>query len=89
MCDVTRKATLTNLDDWVEGVFGVTGEVPVEIMANKVDLVDETTIEESEIEEAAESYQSRYHFTSAKTGEHVDEAFLSIAQRVAAKLLDH
>jgi len=38
VCDVSRKGTLEDLDDWIDHVLKVVGEIPVYIVANKVDL---------------------------------------------------
>ncbi len=35
VCDVTRKKTLEDLDDWIEGVYSVTGKVPIEFLATR------------------------------------------------------
>src|SRR5439155_2825577 len=35
VCDVTRKETLDDLEDWVAAVVKVTGNVPIEFLANK------------------------------------------------------
>lgn len=87
VCDVTRRSTLDDLDDWIEGVYGVTGRIPIEFLANKIDLKDKTQFGEEELRQSARAYESPYHFTSAKTGENVDAAFKNLAERVAAERL--
>lgn len=82
VCDSTRKSTLEDLDDWIEGVYSVTGKVPIAILANKVDLKDKRELKPEEMEQFAKAYDSPSHFTSAKTGEGVDEAFLSLSHRI-------
>ena len=37
VCDVTRKQTLEDLGEWVAAVVKVTGNVPIEFLANKAD----------------------------------------------------
>ncbi len=37
--DVTRKKTFENLDEWIEEVFSVTGEIPIVVLGNKYDLI--------------------------------------------------
>jgi small GTP-binding protein len=83
VCDVTRRKTLDDLDDWIEGVYSVTGKIPIEFLGNKIDLKDQAQITEDEMVQAARAYDSPFHFTSAKTGVNVETAFQSLAERVA------
>ena len=83
VCDVTRRQTLDDLDDWIEGVYSVTGKIPIEFLGNKVDLKDQLQITEDEMVQAARAYDSPFHFTSAKAGVNVETAFQSLAERVA------
>jgi small GTP-binding protein len=83
VCDATRKKTLEDLDDWIEGVYSVTGKIPIEFLANKVDLKDQVQIAEDDLVQAARAYDSPFHFTSAKMGMNVEIAFQSLAERIA------
>ncbi len=87
VCDVTRKSTLDDLDDWIEGVYSVTGKVPIQFLANKVDLKDKAEFGETEMLQATRAYDSPSAFTSAKTGESVEPGFQSLAERVAKERL--
>ena len=83
VCDVTRKTTLDDLDDWIEGVYSVTGKIPIQFMANKWDLKDQAELGEEELVQATKAYDSSFFFTSAKTGESVETAFQNLAERIA------
>ena len=83
--DLTRPATLAELGGWIEGVYSVTGKIPIQILANKVDLVEDAASRQSELEEVAKTYNSPLHLTSAKTGVNVNEAFHRLAEEVAAR----
>jgi len=83
VADVTRKTTLDDLDDWIEGVYSVTGKIPIQFMANKWDLRGQAEIGEEELTQATKAYDSPYFLTSAKTGENVEAAFQNLAQRIA------
>jgi GTPase SAR1 family protein len=74
---------LDDLDDWIEGVYSVTGKIPIEFLGNKIDLKDQIQISEDEMTQAARAYESPFRFTSAKAGVKVEDAFQSLAQRVA------
>jgi small GTP-binding protein len=83
VCDATRKKTLEDLDDWIEGVYSVTGKIPIEFLANKIDLKDQVQVTEDDMVQAAKAYDSPFHFTSAKTGISVELTFQSLAERIA------
>ncbi len=83
VCDATRKKTLEDLDDWIEGVYSVTGKIPIEFLANKVDLAEQVQVTEDDMIQAAKAYDSPFHLTSAKTGVNVELAFQSLAERIA------
>ena len=81
VCDLTRPETVDGLRDWIDSVLRVAGEVPVHVIANKSDL--DWKVDEQAIEEFAQSYESPYHITSAKTGDNVEVVFADVAIRVS------
>jgi small GTP-binding protein len=83
VCDVTRRKTLDDLDDWIDGVEAVAGRVPILVVVNKADLLKEAQVTEREITQVARAFESDYILTSAKTGENVEEAFRKIGALVA------
>ncbi len=85
VCDVTRKATLTELESWIKAVSKVAGDIPVQILANKVDLVDDTELAEDDIKEFSDRIDSTYVMTSAKTGENVEDSFDIVARKIIDK----
>jgi len=87
VCDVTRRNTLDDLDDWIEGVYSVTGKIPIVFIANKVDLKDKMQFSESEVTQATKAYDSPFYFSSARTGDNVEAAFQTLADRVAKERL--
>jgi small GTP-binding protein len=83
VCDVTRRKTLDDLDDWIDSVEAVVGKVPILIAVNKADLMKEGQLTELDIAQGAKAFESEFVMTSAKTGEGVEEAFRKLALIVA------
>ena len=87
--DVTRRATLESLNDWIDKVWKVVGHVPMIVFGNKVDLrEDMPSISSEEGEEFAKEVANKsgvevlYFDSSAKTGMNIEEAFQTIAENV-------
>jgi small GTP-binding protein len=78
VCDLTRKYTLQRMDDWAKSITDVTGKIPMVALINKADLKDKADFTEDEVKEAIGKYNIPYYFTSAKTGDNVEAAFLQI-----------
>jgi small GTP-binding protein len=87
VADLTRYSTLKELDDWVQGVFKIVGEIPVVIAINKVDLKDEVMVlyGDKEIAQAARAFDAPYYYASAKTGENVQEVFTRLGRMILEK----
>ena len=85
VCDVTRKETLTDLEEWIAAVVKVTGNIPVELLANKVDLKDERVVSDGDVKSLADSHGATFLLTSAKTGENVEDAFAKLAELIASR----
>ncbi|MEE9237543.1 MAG: Rab family GTPase [Thermoplasmata archaeon] len=89
VCDLTRYSTLRELDDWIQSVYNVAGDVATMYVINKVDLKDEIMLlfGEKEIEMAAQAFDASYFYTSAKTGENVQLAFQTLADEIVRRNL--
>ena len=84
--DVTRRETFLNLGSWIEELYQFSGKgiIPIIILANKMDLIDEQKVTIEEVETFVEelnkktkkhSIENFYLETSAKTGLNIDKAF--------------
>ena len=80
VCDLTRRSTLEDLDDWADHIIRVVGDVPLVVAVNKADLADEAKFDEDAVSTFLSAYGASYVFTSAKTRENVERAFESLAQ---------
>jgi len=93
VCDLTRYSSFEALDEWIPRALRVTGEVPLVLVVNKTDLRDQVMCLYDDHEPAAkaDSYHGSAAWTSAKTGEHVNDCFgqlaVEIVRRYAAPML--
>jgi Ras-related protein Rab-23 len=75
--------SFTHIKKWYEVVKNNCGNIPIVLFANKVDLVDEKSINTSKIQNLVEEHNFlKYFFTSAKTGQGVVEAFNTIIEQL-------
>jgi small GTP-binding protein len=84
VCDVTRKNTILDSEEWANNLYEITGEIPIVFLANKTDLKDKASITEEDLKELAGKFNAPYYFTSAKTGENVNSSF----HRLGKMMLD-
>jgi len=82
VCDVTNTDTMNRLDGWLDRTYKIAGDVPVSILANKVDLVEASKVDEGSFEQFRKGYDAPCFYTSARTGENVPKAFLDLATRI-------
>lgn len=78
VCDVTRKQTLEGLDEWVRVFRSVCPESPIVFLGNKSDLKHEAQVSEADLAELASGNGGNHYMTSAKTGAHVEDAFMKM-----------
>ena len=76
--DVSRDETFDGIEYWVEGIRRISGDIPLIILGNKIDLVE--SFDASNAEAMAEYYGTKFFNTSAKTGLNVERAFLELGQ---------
>src|SRR5207249_1137180 len=81
-----RRFIQDQFDDRYISTLGakVSGNVPIEFLANKADLKDEMDVTEADIRRTAEAHRAPYLFTSAKTGQNVEDAFAKLAKMIAS-----
>ena len=87
VCDLTRPTTLEDLDDWIDNVFRVVGRIPVVVAVNKADLAQEAKFDEADVAQFAEAFNSKFLYTSAKTGQGVEQAFRVLGDIVSREQL--
>lgn len=88
VCDLTQRQTLESLNDWIDSITRIAGIIPTVILANKNDLQDKMQFGEAELRKLAETLDSPFMYTSAKTGENVDDAFLAIGRLMVKRQMN-
>lgn len=76
--DLTRRETLESFNQWLGSLYKIVPDIPVVLLANKNDL--EGKFGREEIEEVVSAYGFPFFFTSAKTGENVNNAFYTLGK---------
>jgi small GTP-binding protein len=76
--DLTRKETLESFEQWLMSLYQVAGVIPIVVLGNKNDLSSE--FGEDEIKELVAEYGFQFYLTSAKTGNHVNDAFQDLGK---------
>ncbi len=85
VCDLTRKDTFYDLNNWVQMVRKQVGDVPIVFLGNKADLGERVVVSPDELARMGAILNAKYFLTSAKTGQNVNEAFQSLADAIASK----
>lgn len=85
VCDITRRSSLEDLRSWWRTVSGTVGEIPWVLVVNKIDLRGRFTYGENKILRISELLKAPHLFTSAKTGERVEEAFRILGRRIVER----
>ena len=82
--DVTRHETLVTAFSIQQMVEREVGRLPFYALLNKNDLAENSEVSETEIEDL-KNYNWQIIRTSAKTGEHVEQAFQDLAKQMLGK----
>ena len=82
VADQTRKGTLPELDGWSRSIRSVAGDIPTFGMVNKHDLPRDKAFKEGEIEAFFEKRGWPWAYTSAKSGEGVEDAFRRLVEMI-------
>ena len=78
--DLTNSASFVHLPQWIEEVrANVKIEIPLLLVGNKSDLVDQRAVSLEEINTFTSNFNLYYMETSAKTGEGVGDCFYILA----------
>jgi small GTP-binding protein len=83
------KGSFGNVSNWHDDIIKHCGELPIVLFGNKIDLVDESTLDDSNVAALVNDRNFLGYFkTSAKTGNGVYEAFQAIIKELYTKYKD-
>lgn len=77
--DITSKASFEALDGWLNEIYIHVGAIPLILVGNKTDLVDQREVLREQAEAYAQEKNHQYIETSAKSGVGVDKMFLALS----------
>jgi len=80
--DMTRAQSLRDLTKWIDGVRDSVGPVPVYALGNKTDLTPRREVNPEDASSVLRSYECPVMYTSAKTGDNVEQAFQGLAKTI-------
>lgn len=78
--DTTRPETIGRTDEWMSALNGVTGDIPLVLLENKVDL--ESNIDPAVVKKVAKKHKLIHVQTSAKEDTNVEEAFTEVTRQI-------
>lgn len=85
VCDLTRNETFDSLETyWIPRLTNVAGRIPQVIVGNKVDLVENRKAAEDKLGNLSKKHECPCFVSSAKTGENVEAAFLTLGKSILA-----
>jgi len=85
VCDPSRRETFRNLFRW-DHQFRENAAAPnIVLLFNKSDLSDRWEVAKEEAEALAGQLGYSFNFTSAKTGQNVEESFILLVRRILDK----
>ncbi len=87
--DLTQPETLKNLYAWSKDIKDLIGDTPGLILGNKHDLAEERKVPDEAIQNLSRDIGLPVVFTSALTGENVDEAFKELGLKIVAIVRHH
>jgi small GTP-binding protein len=80
------KKSFEHIEDWHKDIIEHCGEIPIVIFANKVDLVDERSLNDPKLQSLVDKQNFLgFYKTSAKTGSGVIEAFNDLIDKLYRK----
>ena len=86
--DITDKKSFDNLGKWMNDIEEeeVSEKIPIILIGNKSDLIEERVVSKEEGEKMAKQYNLKFYETSCKNGDNVENCFLDLARQIIEKM---
>lgn len=85
VCDITRRETLTIVAEYARQSRIINPKIKLVFVCNKMDIETNRVIADEDLREVSSTFgDGTYFFSSAKTGENVDDVFFSLAEKIDA-----
>jgi len=78
--DTNRPETIERVEEWIDALYAVTGEIPLVCLENKVDL--ESKIDRKILKKLQKKHGFTILQTSAKEDTNVEEAFAEMTKEI-------
>jgi len=85
--DLTSKESFKNVKAWYDDVVSTIGTVPCIVIGNKLDLKEKREVDDASIAALKAELKCDVVLTSALTGDHVNDAFITMARLI--HMLNH
>ena len=82
MYDIAEPKSFENLNQWMNVVKQLANGIPLILIGNKIDLVDERKISEERGKDFALSHKIDFFESSGKSGVNVEESFIKLGELV-------
>lgn len=83
VCDLTRRETFAHINFWYDNIVKEIGyKLPTVLLGNKCDLKDKVAVTYESIMAINRDYNFPFFYTSARTGENVEQAFQTLADLI-------
>ena len=81
--DTTRPETLGRIDEWINTLYGVTGEIPLVLVENKIDLPSK--VDQGDVKKVMKRFGIAHIQTSAKEDTNVEQAFQEMTREILSR----
>ena len=85
MYDISEPQTFYNLEKWMKLIREMANELPLILIGNKIDLIQERKISKEKGEKFAKDNNIKLFESSGKSGENVEDSFIYIAEQIIEK----